>query len=192
MNIYTQSFQLLQCKELYNSIFHLLFKKYVTQVRICESHNGYEYAFTYQTFDSKYVFFNKLSVLNVYGYIKVENTSVFNDAMKDIVKHIKNAFEYNQKIALYIILDMEQDTVIYENIKNIVNGFGFKNDVMIIDTNAHIVWKKADGMIDVISARNTFLINEFNTKQKSEDMDLFKTEFSDLLTIMFKIMKTYM
>ena len=44
-------------------------------------------------------------------------------------------------------------------------------------------------MIEAMSERNKFLINEWNTKKSMIDIELFKKEFMQLLTIMFTVMR---
>ena len=50
LNIYTQAFQLLDLKMLYNAFFIFLFKNKLSMVRIFEKYKNIEYGVIYYTF----------------------------------------------------------------------------------------------------------------------------------------------
>ena len=60
---------------------------------------------------------------------------------------------------------------------------------MIINKNNDIIWNTSNIMIEAMSERNKFLINEWNTKKSMIDIELFKKEYMQLLTIMFTVMR---
>ena len=87
------------------------------------------------------------------------------------------------------MLSIEQDNDIYQEYKEILNTVSMKNNLMIINKNNDIIWNTSNIMIEAMSERNKFLINEWNTKKSMIDIELFKKEFMQLLTIMFTVMR---
>lgn len=123
-------------------------------------------------------------------YIRIKNINQLEDVLKDCRVKLKNDFNTQAlNIGTYVVLSIEQDNDIYQEYKEILNTVSMKNNLMIINKNNDIIWNTSNIMIEAMSERNKFLINEWNTKKSMIDIELFKKEFMQLLTIMFTVMR---
>ena len=190
LNIYTQAFQLLDLKMLYNVCFIFLFKNKLSMVRIFEKYKNIEYGVIYYTFKSKYHILHKIFHTNVFMYISVENVNQLEAVLRDCAVKIQNDFNTTVlNIKVYVVLSIDQENSIYQDCKNIVNNFSIKNSIMVINKNNDVIWHKSDIMITAINERNKFLINELHTKKDMVDIEVFKKECMNLLNVMFMVMR---
>ena len=190
VNIYTQAFQLLDPKMLYNTVFLFLVKHTGSVKRIFEKYKNIEYSALYYTFKSKYHVLHKIFCTDIFMYIRIKNINQLEDVLKDCRVKLKNDFNTQAlNIGTYVALSIERDNDIYQEYKEILNTVSMKNSLMIIIKNNDIIWNTSNIMIEAMSERNKFLINEWNTKKSMIDIELFKKEFMQLLTIMFTVMR---
>ncbi|MGP1530097.1 MAG: hypothetical protein ACTTI3_07145 [Treponema sp.] len=190
LNIYTQAFQLLDLKMLYNVCFIFLFKNKLSMVRIFEKYKNIEYGVLYYTFKSKYHILHKIFHTNVFMYISVKNVNQLEAVLKDCTVKIQNDFNVTVlNIKAYVVLSIDQENSIYQDCKNIVNNFTIKNSIIVINKNNDVIWHKSDIMITAINERNKFLINELHTKKDMVDIEVFKKECMNLLNVMFMVMR---
>ena len=169
VNIYTQAFQLLDPKMLYNGLFLFLVKHTGSVKRIFEKYKNIEYSALYYTFKSKYHVLHKIFRTDIFMYIRIKNINQLEDVLKDCRVKLKNDFNTQAlNIGTYVVLSIEQDNDIYQEYKEILNTVSMKNNLMIINKNNDIIWNTSNIMIEAMSERNKFLINEWNTKKRME------------------------
>lgn len=83
VNIYTQAFQLLDPKMLYNGLFLFLVKHTGSVKRIFEKYKNIEYSALYYTFESKYHVLHKIFRTDIFMYIRIKNINQLEDVLKD-------------------------------------------------------------------------------------------------------------